>query len=240
MLSIGITGFRIDAAKHIHPKDFPVIFKKFKDGMGYELPADWFTWLEVLTGGESWLLVGDSDYSYSTFFTNKMKEQGLTDEDIVKVKIWWSGYPVEPHNDGGRVAVTRKVIQNDDHDQQNDGSSSRDLHDQGCVLVKGCSSEKHRAFEIHLFENPNGAPNNDNDYLIRMILSSYYFENGMKSIPDGQSDFKLCKTTCNNCNQDPMLKLVWKMTKLTVDLVILLYTAMKQILLLCVDGCIYK
>lgn len=163
MLSIGLTGFRIDAAKHIHPADLAVIFKKFKDGMGGQLPEDWFTWLEVLTGGESWLLVGDSDYSYSTFFENKMKEQGLTAEDIDKVKIWRRGYPVEPGNDGGRVSMTRKVIQNDDHNQQNDGSSSRDMHDQGCVLVKGCPVEKHRGFEIHLFENPDGVRDNDND-----------------------------------------------------------------------------
>ena len=101
LLSIGITGFRVDAAKHIHPIDLAAIFRKFKDGMGGELPEDWFTWLEVLTGGESRLLMGDSNYSFSTFFENQMKGQGLTDDDIEKVKIWWSGYPVEPHNDGG-------------------------------------------------------------------------------------------------------------------------------------------
>ena len=206
LLSIGITGFRVDAAKHIHPVDLAAIFKKFKDGMGGDLPEDWFTWLEVLTGGESQLLMGDSDYSYSTFFENQMKLQGLTAEDIDKVKIWWSGYPTEPWLDGGRVAMTRKVIQNDDHDQQNDGSSSRDMHAQGCVLVKGCDPATHRAFEVHLFENPEGATDNDNDYPIRMVLSSYYFENGVKAIPDGQSDCSLCKTTCETCKSRSYVK----------------------------------
>ena len=206
LLSIGVTGFRVDAAKHIHPTDLAAIFKKFKDGMGGDLPEDWFTWLEVLTGGESQLLMGDSEYSFSTFFENEMKKEGLTAEDIDKVKIWWSGYPTEPWNDGGRVAMTRKVIQNDDHDQQNDGSSSRDMHAQGCVLVKGCAPETHRAFEVHLFENPEGATDNDNDYPIRMVLSSYYFENGVKAIPDGQSDCKLCKTTCETCKSRSYIK----------------------------------
>ena len=199
LLSIGITGFRIDAAKHIHPDDLAVIFGKLKKGLGGSYPVDWFTWLEVITGGESQLLVQDSDYSYTTYFTNKLKEQGLTDNEINQVKIWWSGYPVEPDNDGGRISRIRKVIQNDDHDQQNDGSSSRDMHDNGCVLVKGCSPDNHRNYEIRLFTSPYGGADNDNDYPIRMLLSSYYFKDGVQSIPDGKSDCSLCKTTCNSC-----------------------------------------
>lgn len=50
-----------------------------------------------------------------------------------------------------------------------------------------------------LFNNPPGAWNNDNDYPIRMILSSYYFVNDIISIPDGLSDCSLCKETYQNC-----------------------------------------
>ncbi|OHT02941.1 Alpha amylase, catalytic domain containing protein [Tritrichomonas foetus] len=199
LLSIGFSGFRIDAAKHIHPDDLVIIFKKFKDGLGGSYPEDFFTWLEVITGGESNLLVGDSDYSYTTYLENKLKAQGLSSSEIDMIKIWWSGYPTEPWNDGGRISKTRKVIQNDDHDQQNDGSSSRDLQGQGCVLVKGCSHDEHRNYEIKLFTSPNGADSNDNDYPIRMLLSSYYFKDGVKSIPDGQSDCSSCTTTCDGC-----------------------------------------
>lgn len=200
LLSIGFSGFRIDAAKHIHPNDLAVIFAKFKEGLGGNIPEDWFTWLEVLTGGESWLLVRDSEYSFTTGLTNQMKAQGLSDEDIEKVKIWWSGYPVEPDNDEGTITRTRKVIQNDDHDQQSNGSSSRDMHDEGCVLVKGCDPDKHRGFEIKLFEDPKGAQDNDKDYPIRMVLSSYYFtSDGATSIPDGKSDCAQCLITCDYC-----------------------------------------
>lgn len=58
---------------------------------------------------------------------------------------------------------------------QNPGSSSRDMGDQGCVLVKGCDVPTHRGFEVKLFTNPNGAQDNDNDYPIRVVMSSYYF-----------------------------------------------------------------
>lgn len=200
LISIGFSGFRVDAAKHIHPDDLAVIFKKFKEGMGGNIPDDWFTWLEVLTGGESYLLVGsDSTYSFTTYFANKMREQGLTEDDILKVKIWWCGYPNEPDNDQGTIDRRRKVIQNDDHDQQNEGSSSRDMHDKGCVLVKGCDPDSHRNFEKKLFNDPYGVQDNKVDYPIRMILSSYYFDGGSMSIPDGLSDCKLCQATCDGC-----------------------------------------
>lgn len=57
LLSIGFSGFRVDAAKHIHPDDLAFIFAKIKESMGGSIHDDWFTWLEVLTGGESYLLV---------------------------------------------------------------------------------------------------------------------------------------------------------------------------------------
>lgn len=206
LLSIGFTGFRIDAAKHIHPKDLAAIFAKFKQRLGGNIPADWFTWLEVLTGGEAYLLVRDSEYSYTTGLTREMKAVGLSEDDISKVRIWWCGYPNEPHNDYGTLVHSRKVIQNDDHDQQNPGSSSRDMHDKGCVLVKGCSPDTHRYYEKKLFEDPYEVGNNDNDWPIRMVLSSYYFDNGVASIPDGKSDCSLCKVTCNGCRTKPYRK----------------------------------
>jgi alpha-amylase len=200
LISIGFSGFRIDAAKHIHPTDLAAIFAKLKENLGGELPADFITWLEVLTGGESSLLVqGDGDYSYTGGLTKKLQAQGFSPSEIDKIKIWWSGYPTEPENDAGSISITRKVIQNDDHDQQNPGSSSRDMHDKGCVLVKGCSPDTHRNFEIKLFESPEGVKNNKDDYPIRLVLSSYYFQNNAMAIPDGLSDCSRCTTTCDNC-----------------------------------------
>lgn len=43
--------------------------------------------------------------------------------------------------------TVRSVIQNDDADQQNPGSSSRDMQSDGCVLIKGCDVATHRGFE---------------------------------------------------------------------------------------------
>ena len=44
------------------------------------------------------------------------------------------------------IPPARFAIQNDDHDQQNDGSSSRDMGDKGSVLIKEKDAGKHRGF----------------------------------------------------------------------------------------------
>ena len=83
------------------------------------------------------------------------------------------------------------MIQNDDHDQQNPGSSSRDRHDEGCVLIKGYATEKHRAFEVKIFKDPKSVGDNKVNYPIRMVLSSYYFTNNVQGMPDG---LEYCKS----------------------------------------------
>ena len=126
------------------------------------------------------------------------------------VKIWNSGYPKEPAK--GLVGCddsankVRTVVQNDDADQQNPGSSSRDMGDDGCVLIKGCAEDEHRAFEVKLFEAPNGATDNHNDYPIRVLLSSFYWpassasaNDGIQGIPDGWSDCARCTVECDSC-----------------------------------------
>lgn len=65
LLSIGFSGFRIDAAKHMKPEDLTGIFSKLARNMGGSLPEDFISWLEVLLGGESDLLMCDSSSTYN-------------------------------------------------------------------------------------------------------------------------------------------------------------------------------
>ena len=204
MLSIGFSGFRIDSAKHIHPTDLAAIFAIVKDGMGGKLPDDFLSWLAVQAGDQSEFLVqGDGEYSYTGGLTKRLQENGFTDSEINMIKIWWSNYPNEPNIDNNSINKSRKVIQNDDHEQQFD-DSSRNMNNKGCVLVTGCSPETHRDFEVKLFKDPYGVSDNDADYPIRLILSSYYFaDNGSGksfSPPDGKSDCSNCTTNCDECH----------------------------------------
>jgi len=206
LLSIGFSGFRIDAAKHIKPDDMVAIFSKLKRNLGGgDLPDDFITWWEILLGGEKQLLMCDEDsgYNYGPYLTKALSAAGFSDADILKIKIWNSGYPTEPDL-CNVVDLRRAAIQNDDADQQNPGSSSRDMHDEGCVLIKGCDVATHRGFEQKLFDAPYGTTDNENQFPIRLVLSSFYWANGTgQGVPDGWSDCSKCTITCDGCQSTP-------------------------------------
>ena len=152
IISIGFSGYRIDAAKHIQPDSIAAIFAKVKRNLGGgDLPADFISWLEVLIGGEKDLLFcGEGDYSYGQSFANKMKAAGLSDADVQKVKIWSSDYPKEfPICGYWETPAEREVIQNDCHDDQNPGSSSRDMGDKGSVY---CVNEHIKLNKLYQME----------------------------------------------------------------------------------------
>ncbi|KAH6914464.1 alpha amylase [Coprinopsis sp. MPI-PUGE-AT-0042] len=197
LLSIGFSGFRVDAAKHIGPADLAAILGRFKAKMGGgSLPDDFVTWLEVLMGGEASLMAcGGGEWSWYTNFDVNLAASGLSTEDIQKVKIWSSVGTIEPNllaKDYPKdmpicgswiIPPSRFAIQNDDHDQQNEGSSPRAMGDQGSVLIKEKDVPRHRFFEVNLFAR------RDNDWHIKLILSSYMFaSNGGSGFPDGLSD----------------------------------------------------
>jgi alpha-amylase len=138
LLSLGFSGFRFDAAKHIKPSSLAAIFFKFKQLLGGgELPDDFVTYLEIIIGGEKDLLMCQSnDYNFGKNFEDFMKQVGLSSGDIYKIKIWESDYPKEfPICGYWPIPSERYVVENDCHDDQNPGSSSRDMGDKGSVLV---------------------------------------------------------------------------------------------------------
>ena len=167
------------------PTDIAEILAIFKNNIGGKLPDDFFTWLEILSGDEADILFGEEgENSYSWGMNKTLSKLGFSDDDILKVKIWWSSYPKNYNCDNGTVDPRRKVIQNDDHDTQY--ADFRGLGDKGCVLSAGCEAEKHRDFEVKLFKDPYDVANNKDDAPIRMILSSFYMNKGVQGLPDGE------------------------------------------------------
>lgn len=190
LISIGFSGFRMDAAKHIQPSSLAAIFAKVKANLGGgDYPEDFIMYLEVLIGGEKDLLFCDEgDYSYGQAFAKLMTDAGLSDSDVDKIKIWSSDYPKEfPICGYWETPANRMAVENDCHDDQNPGSSSRDMGDKGSVLIKERDVSKHRGFEEQLFSRTDG------DWKIKLVLSSYTFMNdGASGIPDGKSDCSAC------------------------------------------------
>ena len=142
----------------------------------------------------------DSGYNYGSYLEDALKAAGWSQTDVNKVKIWNSGYPKEPQKGYCTISPVRNAVQNDDADQQTSGSTSRDMGNEGCVLIENCNSiSDHRNFEVKLFQQPNGANDNDNDYPIRLVLSSYYWQGSSSGVPDGLSDCSKCTETCEGC-----------------------------------------
>lgn len=113
-------------------------------------------------------------------------------------------YPKEPDVDCDVISRERNAVQNDDADQQTSGSTSRDMGDYGSVLIIAKNTPAHRGFEETLFEAPRGASDNDNDYPIRLLLSSYYwYDDDGYGIPDGLSLCSSCAYTCSGCLDTP-------------------------------------
>ena len=191
LISMGVSGLRIDAAKHVSPENLAHIFKKFKDNLGGgDLPGDFTAYLEVLFGGEKDLLLcGGGFYSYGRPFSDLMRSVGLSESDIYKIKIWGNDYPKEFPICGNwdQISPQRHVIGLDCHDDQNPGSSSRDMQDKGSVYIKEKNAERHRHFNIELFTRREA------DWKIKLVMTSYSFmNNGGAGFPDGNSD-------CRNC-----------------------------------------
>ena len=201
MITMGVSGIRIDAAKHINPYWLAVIFKKLKDNLGGgELPDDFTAYLEVLFGGEKDLLYcGDGFYSYGRNFENKMREVGLSGGDVFKIKIWGSDYPKEfPICGNWNIDSGRHAIGLDCHDDQNPGSSSRDMGDKGSIYIKERNADRHRGFTKDMFYRT------DANWKIKLVLSSYSFmDNGGAGFPDGKSDCSRCtgEQCKNNCHK---------------------------------------
>eukprot|EP00455_Lapot_gusevi_P057805 TRINITY_DN994_c0_g1_i5.p1 TRINITY_DN994_c0_g1~~TRINITY_DN994_c0_g1_i5.p1 ORF type:complete len:629 (-),score=202.72 TRINITY_DN994_c0_g1_i5:126-2012(-) len=187
LLGMGFSGFRVDAAKHMSPDNLAAMFALLKKNMGGSLPADFITYLEVIIGGEKDLLECQyNKYDYTRYFDDAMTSAGLSQDDISKIKIWSSDYPKEfPICGYWIIPSERFAVENDCHDDQNPGSSSRDMGDKGSVLVKEKDVNKHRGFEVQLFTRTDG------NWQIKLVLSSYTFMNsGAQGVPDGFSDCK--------------------------------------------------
>ncbi len=150
LISIGFSGVRVDAAKHISPDNLAQIFKNLKDNLN-GLNEDFIAFLEVIIGGEKDLLMcSENKYNYGAYFEKAMLSAGLSQADVDKIKIWESDYPKEfPICGYWPIKSERYAIGLDCHDDQFPGSSSRDMGDKGSVLVKEKNIEKHRNFMVN-------------------------------------------------------------------------------------------
>ena len=75
---------------------------------------------------------------------------------------------------------------------------------------------------MKLFTSPNGAQDNDNDFPIRVVMSSFYwYGNGLQGIPDGKVIVRYVQRTVTHVNLFQRLKLTMHLQRVTIPLAIL-------------------
>ena len=196
LLSIGASGFRIDAARNVSPKDQAAIYAYVKENMGGSLPTDFLVYLQLWLGLENEqkdLLMCDkeSDFSFSYGFVNEMKQLQLTDSEIESIKIITSDFPrYFPACGELTISQERTVVGMEALDDQTPGVECRDLGDAGTVFVVEKNKDKHKAFTKKYITDKTY------NFKIKLIMSSYSYREsiGAFSYPDGLSDCNACET----------------------------------------------
>ena len=194
LLSIGVSGFRVDAGRNVGPEDQAAIYGKVRENLGGELPIDFLVYVQVFLGlqnEQSKLLIcdPDSDYSFSVGFENAMKKLGFSEREINTIKIWPSDFPrYYPSCETETLTPERTVIGMETIDDQIPGVECRDLGDKGTVFMVEKNKERHKKFEIDIIKDDSVG------FKIKLLLSSYSYRSsiGAYSFPDGYSD-------CNRC-----------------------------------------
>ena len=187
LISMGITGFSMNNAKHIHPDDLISIFKKLKDNLGgLNLPEDFLAYFEIDLSNKKDELICNEDPNYGTYFNNNFKSN-LSDDDLSKIQILTEFYPSsKPDCNSGWsiIAKERYIMSLENQNIQNGGTNNIYFRD------------KDKGGHIDLYRNMF----NDNDIgnKIRIVFSSYSLINNANGFPDGYSDCNNATVTCSN------------------------------------------
>ena len=182
LLSLGISGFIINSAKHISPSSFAAIFGKLKENLGgNDFPDDIIISLEMTLGNEYNILICDNsgEYNYAGPFITKLDNKGLSENDISKIKVLIEDkvYPFNYCWDNWPIPKNKHIIYLENQNKQNVG--------QGGDYMTNRDKETHK--------NNYKTMLSDNSYDIKILFSSYILKNGACGFPDGHSDCSLIK-----------------------------------------------
>ena len=185
LLSIGFSGFSLPNAKHIFPKTHAILFKKLKESLGGNLPEDFIAILQLNYGGEKLILICDETKrsSFGNFFSQRLEENGLTSNEIEKIKIWNSGFPQEtPECDNQwKIIPERHAISIENPDDIN-------LNSYYNVYIRDKDIDIHRQRTVNMFLNT------ENNWKIKSVFSAFSLINHSNGFPDGKSDCSKCRS----------------------------------------------
>ena len=190
LLSLGFSGISLTDAKHIFPESLGSIFKKLKENLGGEFPEDFIAILQLNFGQQKEVLLCQENKKNfaDNYFLSMLKEKNLTDDDILKIKIWNSGFPLEMpkcDDDKWRISHERYAVS-----IENPGFINiNDQTNNNFNYIRDRDIEKHRNLTVDMFSNTTY------NWKIRSIFSMYSIINEATGFPDGKSN-------CAKCQED--------------------------------------
>ena len=184
LLSIGISGISIVNSRHVSPDDYASIFEKLKKNLGVlEFPEDFIVILELSYENiKNIILSDDGEYSFGEPFTQKLKNKGLTDNDINKIKLGNEEPDSLPiYENSWKISQSRHVMSFENYNIQKVDF----FNDFSYIITKD--------IDIHRNKTMDMLKRNDIEWKIKIIFSSYSL-NESSGFPDGKSDCSKCNT----------------------------------------------
>ena len=191
LISIGISGFSINAALFMLPSNYFEIFKKLKINLGNEeLPEDFLTYFyfNFKNEGEKDTILCNDEINFGDYF-KELLSNTFNENEINKFKI--SGLcsldDISLDCRGEMKIEEQRYILN---------LVTQDIQAPygGDILIEYKNLIQHKNENIKMLKDAN------KDYKIKVIFSSYSLANGSKGIPDGKSNCLKCKN--EHCKQN--------------------------------------
>ena len=202
LISIGISGFTFHSVVNISPSNYAIIYNKLKSNLGnIDFPDELLFLMQVEYRNNNYLkelFICNKDesnyYSFTKFFVDKMKDEGLSENDIQKVKLWNTGFfdrrgSAKPICNG-EWAISQERYALGKINFYNQKPVGNDIY-----------ITQHN-LEGHKNEYSEFLKDNSTNSKIKLYFSSYSnMNNGGIGFPDGKSDCQKCineecKSTC--------------------------------------------
>ena len=187
LISMGITGFSMNNAKHIHPDDLIYIFKKLKDNLGGQnLPDDFLAYFEINLGNEKNQLICNEGSNYGAYFNNNFNSI-VSSSDLSKIQILTEFYPDSKPDceTNWSIIVKERYIMS----LENQNIQKSDTNN---IYFRDHNKDDHISLYTTMFNE------RDIGNKIRIVFSSYSLINNANGFPDGYSDCNNTTLSCSN------------------------------------------
>ena len=207
LLSIGISGVMLENGRHIPNYSWAKIFRYTKEYLGNILPLDFFAVI-IFDNIDIYTNICNKTeeiLDFGPYFTNLLKVEGFTDNEILQIKFWFQGnlayedyleqYDVScgyKNEDNLLFDVKRWTISleySDDINMDNDDYN---------IYIRNKNIQEHKNILINdMFLHPRF------NYAIRFVFTSYSINYGSFGVPDGKSEISFCSSeSCKESTVD--------------------------------------